>query len=214
MADEQTSGSEVGSDSGVTDMHTAVTEMRWQVARLEKSLEQIRSALVGAASGLVGGLLLAAVVVPLVQLKEHDRRDDSYSLLRVVGAGFSAKTDDGSTDGWGIFVGGAFLLLLIVMVTAVVALGSVGRRRGSPRQASWGTAVAVVLLLGTAGAWLTTLLESRESWWRLNPGIILLTLGAIGFAVLMFSSTFASLWVNAEPKPQPMPRSILDDQGA
>ncbi|MET3807843.1 membrane associated rhomboid family serine protease [Nakamurella sp. UYEF19] len=166
-------------------------ELRWTVSRLQLQLQQTRAVMVGAATWVFGLFLAASVFTPIIKLRPYDDDDpESYSIVRVIGAGLGAKTRSGESDPDGSFYGITFLVLLLVVLVSLHRLQAIGGRKAT--KSTFTSLTAAVLLFGTAGAWLTLLLDVKRSWWQLEPGIFLLTIGALGFAVL-------ALWSRARP---------------
>lgn len=107
------------------------------------------------------------------------------------------RTEKGTTDGSAILFAVAFIGLTLVIVAALAALIVIGRRSSSARAVSRIGWVAVLLLIGVTGVWLTAAFALSRSVARaeVHAGPIWLAAGAVLFAVTAGSPLVRSWWV-------------------
>ncbi|SDO70083.1 hypothetical protein SAMN04515671_1747 [Nakamurella panacisegetis] len=197
---------EFSEPAAVQDLTSTTAELRRTLGRLEVQIQQTRSALIGSATWVFGLLLAASIVTPLMMVLPHaDEDPQSYGILHIIGAALAAKKDSGGSDPIGLFLGLCYLLLLVVVLVALHRLRVIGHRRATA--SGFTSFIAVLLLCGTAGAWGVVLLTVKNSWWQVEPGIILLTVGAVGFAVLALWSKARDWWF-VPPSKAPAPLSF------
>lgn len=82
-------------------------------------------------------------------------------------AWLDAKSEAGTSDPSGLFLGVSFLVLLLTVLVALYQLRVIGGRKATDGRSV--TATSVVLLIGTAGTWMVAISESRRTF-DINTG--------------------------------------------
>lgn len=136
---------------------------------------------------ICGMLLLAGLLLPYTT----DTIDSGPETASILSYGFQVFATPGGAGDSAIF-GIAFFVLAAVAIANLVALVFVARgrvARTTPIMVS-----TVLLLLGTAGAWVVMLLGLSVDDWTLEAGLPVLTAGAVATAVLTLVSPIRRSW--------------------
>lgn len=184
-----------GTGNSVTDEWDSRSRLDERIATLER-IAVLLPVLAAEA------LLILSLFLPFVTVTSYSD-DDRVVTLSQLGLAFfgavpasSAGLSSGDIDAVGVFFGVAFLGLFLVMLCAIVGLAIVARGRVSPRSARVLTTFAVLLAIGTAGAWLVIGLgATSESPWLPEAGSFTLVAGALLGAVVTFLPSFRSIWI-------------------
>lgn len=140
-------------------------------------------------------LIIPSLFVPFVTY-EVDDVEMSPSLLTMPFASFARSIDPDASDAAvsGLFAV-AFLALLLVMITAIIALPRIPARRQSMRVTRFITAIATLLAVGTVCTWLVVAIGVTSSdAWTVEAGLPLLTAGALIAVIVTRLSAYRSLW--------------------
>jgi hypothetical protein len=161
-----------------------------------------RVAAIEAVLRLVPVVLAALFVIPSLFLPfvtyEIEDREVTPSLLTMPFDSFSAASDaNAGSSGAAISIafGVAFLLLLLVAITSVIAIAPIAGNSLSGRADGFATLMVVLLVVGAVCAWLVVATGvAGDDAWVLGPGLPLLTVGALIAALVTLVPVYRSLW--------------------
>jgi hypothetical protein len=175
-------------------------ELRLRLPRLEERLATVEKIVVLLPVIAAEALLILSLFLPFVTVTSYNDDDQVVNLsqlgLAFFGAASSAGLSTGDIDAVGALFGVAFLGLFLVVLCSIVGLAYTARGRISTRAARVLTTFAVLLTIGTAGAWLVIALGSTsESPWLPEAASLTLVAGTLLAAVLTFLPSFRSIWI-------------------
>jgi hypothetical protein len=140
-------------------------------------------------------LLILSLFLPFVTVTSYND-EDKVATLPGLGLALFGGEQIGEADATELLFVGAFLVLLIVVLCNIVSIAFLTAGPVGSRSAGAITTFAVLLVLGTAGAWLVIALGfSSESPWLPEASSILLVAGTLLVAAVTLLSSFRSIWV-------------------
>jgi hypothetical protein len=173
-----------------------------RLPRLEERLATVEKIVVLLPVIAAEALLILSLFLPFVTVTSYNDDDQVVNLSQLGLAFFgvvpasSTGLSSGDVDAVGVVFGVAFLGLFLVMLCSIVGLAYTARGRISSRAAGVLTTFAVLLTIGTAGAWLVIALGSTsESPWLPEAASLTLVAGTLLAAVVTFLPSFRSIWI-------------------
>ena len=143
--------------------------------------------------------VIPSLFVPFVTF-EIDDGEVTPSLLTMPFDSFARASDpDAGSSGAAISVafGIAFLLLLLVTITTLIAIAPIASGQLSERATGFATIMVVLLVVGTACAWFVVAMGiGSEDQWVLGPGLPLLTAGTLVAALVTLLPAYRSIWAD------------------
>lgn len=173
-------------DTELTALQALTSDLRARVETLERVVTILFVA-------ITAGLLLGGLFLPFLT---GDEGDDDLPLF-LISAPFQAlgyRDEDGSADSSSVVYGSAFLILLLVVLSALLVLFAVLERSASERVGQWATATSVFLVLGVLGLWVVVGTALSKDSAEVGPGVLLLTIGALVFAFLVLPPRVRAWW--------------------
>ena len=166
-----------------------------QSTRFEQRLAAVEKVLVVVPVIVTEIFLILSLFLPFVTT-EVDEEESTVSFFGLVLTLFAPGSGEGASSA-GIAFGAAFILLVAVVICSIVAVAALARAPLSTRAAGAVTASVVLLVLGTAGAWIVVAWgESAEGLWITGPALPFLTLGTVTASVLAFLPAYRSIWAD------------------
>ena len=163
--------------------------------RLEERLAAVEKVLVAIPVLVAEIFFVLSLFVPFVTT-DVDEEERTASFFGMVLAIFAPETGENVQSSDVVF-GAAFVLLIAVIICSIVAVATLLRAPVSTRASGFVTVTAVLLVLGTAGAWIVVAMgENAEGLWITGPALPFLTLGTITAAVLAFLPAYRSIWAD------------------
>lgn len=110
------------------------------------------------------------------------------------------STDEGAPGGIEVAFSIAFIVLLLAIVAAMVAIAPIPRDRRSEGATRIITGLVVLLMVGVAGAWLVAFIAVTSATpGELGPGLPLLTVGTLIAALVTRVPAYRSIWAAGPP---------------
>jgi hypothetical protein len=188
------------SESHPPDRQSIVVKFTNDQAALAARVTRLESILIGFAAGVCMLCLVLGELLPAFTFSQNDQ-PITASLAAFGFRGVTYRQEDGSSDGSSMFIGIAFIGLLVVVLASLATLMIIGRRAGDLGSRRWAGITTTLLVIGVVGVWLTTAVGNRDPEFELHQGPLWLTAGAALTAVLVWSETVRELcgYVAAEP---------------
>lgn len=180
---------QTGSDDPLRTLQVKQRALESRVVSAENAVARLWALLV--AGLLVGGQLMSFLTYEL----DDDLVTPSLLTFGIGGLGY--RDEDGDRDAASLLFGIAFTGLSLLTLVAVISLLGIARRSG-PRSPRWLAPLAVLLVVGVLGAWLTVLVALGRSGGDdrvdLHAGLPVLTAGVVLYAWLVLSEAGRELW--------------------
>ena len=172
--------------TGVAASEAAQLRLAERVAAIEKILLLLPVVLAEVA-------IILSLFVPYLTTRV-DGEDETVSFLTFPFV-MLASTDEGDPEGVEVAFGVAFIVLLLAIVAAIVAIAPIPLGRRSEGATRITTSLVVLLMVGVAGAWLVAFIAvTSRTPGELGPGLSLLTVGTVIAAVVTRVPAYRSIW--------------------
>jgi hypothetical protein len=176
-----------------TSSDPSTSELRVQIGLLRERVDAVERAITVFLASLTGLLLLGGAVIPFGS-SDVDEEDVPLRLITAPFEALGYRDQDGDVDTASTLLGLALLLLLAVTVSAILVLFSVLEGSAGRRAEQWAMTTGVLLVLGVGGLWVLMGMGLSNGEWSIDPGMALLTIGAIAFALLTLPASVRSWW--------------------
>ena len=174
-------------------LETDVAQLRQAQLRQAERTTAIESILMIVPAVMVGLCLVLSLVAPYFTTRYY-RDELSVSFLTFPFQAF-APSNEGEASVANIAFAVAFLVLLLVIVTSIIAIAVIARRNVTGAADLFCTLVIAALVVGAVGAWIVAGVGlNAGDEWILGPGLPLLTAAAIIASVVTFLPVYRSLW--------------------
>lgn len=163
---------------------------------LEQRVSALESILLVLPIILIVTLLVLALFLPFVTTEVSDD-DETANLFGLIFSLF-APDESGELDRGGALFGGAFTVLVIVIIGAILTVPMLARRPLRGRAAVAPLTFAVLLILGTLGAWVVMGMGTNAEYspWFTEPALPVLTLATTLTALLVFLPAYRNMWTD------------------
>lgn len=185
---------------------------------LESRLANLEKIAISLPTIVAGILLILSLFLPFVRVTPYSQDDELVALWQLGLAFFGVNAtstegfDSGDVEAVGLLFGISFLGLLVVVLCSIVGLAVLAHGRVATRAARLLTAVGVLLVVGTAGAWLVIALgATSESPWLPEAASFTLVAGALLVALVTLLPTYRHIWLQRYHPPRFQERPAASD---